>query len=221
MALLILNAGSSSLKFGLIDPDNHRVLTDGAIELGSREREADERRQELDAAVRRIVADTRSSTQSKMEDVTIEAVAHRVVHGGTRFTEPVRITPDVRAALSELSTLAPLHNPPSLDTIDAAMEALPDVPHVAVFDTAFHTTLSPAARTYPLPFEWSERWGLRRFGFHGLSHAYCAQRAAELLGRSSGDLNVVIAHLGNGASVTATRDGTSVDTSMGFTPLEG
>jgi acetate kinase len=221
MALLILNAGSSSLKFGLMNPADHRVFTHGTIELGSRERDADERRKELDAAVRRIVSDARTSEQSGTEDLAIEAVAHRVVHGGTRFTEPVRITPDVRTALSELSPLAPLHNPPSLDTIDAAIEALPDVPHVAVFDTAFHATLSPEALTYPLPFEWSERWGLRRFGFHGLSHAYCTQRVAELLGRSSGSLNVVIAHLGNGASVTATRDGMSVDTSMGFTPLEG
>src|SRR5262245_60123706 len=130
MSLLILNAGSSSLKFGLISPADHQVFQDGTIELGSRERDADERRKELDAAVRRIVSDARTFSQSGMEDAAIEAVAHRVVHGGTRFTEPVRITPEVRTALSELSPLAPLHNPPSLDTIDAAIEALPGVPHV-------------------------------------------------------------------------------------------
>lgn len=213
MALLILNAGSSSLKFSLLDQHDHHVWLQRTIDLTSGERGA--------AVVERIVAESRGIAQDGGRITAIEAVAHRVVHGGTRFTQPVRITPDVRDALTELTPLAPLHNPPSLDVIDAAMEALPEVPHVAVFDTAFHATLSPVARTYPLPYEWSERWGLRRFGFHGLSHAYGARRAAEMLGRSPDGLHVIVAHLGNGASITAVKDGKSVDTTMGFTPMEG
>jgi acetate kinase len=127
----------------------------------------------------------------------------------------------VRDALTDLIAIAPLHNPPSLDVIDAAMAALPELPHVAVFDTAFHATLSPEARTYPVPHDWTVRWGLRRFGFHGLSHAYGARRAAEMIGRSPDGLHVIVAHLGNGASITAVTDGKSVDTTMGFTPMEG
>src|SRR5439155_16857187 len=149
------------------------------------------------------------------------AVGHRVVHGGMRFTRPVRLTPEVEAGLRELSELAPLHNPPSLAAIAAARTALPDVPHVAVFDTAFHATLPPHAYVYPVPYRWTAEWGLRRFGFHGLSHAYCAERAAELLNRSPAGLRLVIAHLGHGASLTAVRDGRSLDTTMGFTPLDG
>src|SRR6185295_11045738 len=205
MTLLILNAGSSSLKFSLLDPIDDRIWTQGVATASQ--------------SVRDIVDDIRSRTQPP--GAAIEGVVHRVVHGGTRFTEAVRITPEVRAAMNELTDLAPLHNPPSLEVIDAALEVLPDVPHVAVFDTAFHATLAPEAFTYPLPREWNERWGLRRFGFHGLNHAYCAERAAQMLNRPAAGLRVVIAHLGNGASVTAARDGRSIDTSMGFTPLEG
>jgi len=210
MAYLILNAGSSSLKFSLIDPDDLRVWTHGTIELQSG----------FEDAVQRAIADAGSFARSD-SSATVDAVVHRVVHGGTRFTEPVRITPDVRAALNELTTLAPLHNPPSLEAIDAAMALLDGTPHVAVFDTAFHATLAPEARVYPLPYAWTERWGLRRFGFHGLNHEYCARRAAEMLGRPADGFRVVVAHLGSGASVTAITDGKSVDTSMGFTPLEG
>jgi len=210
MALLILNAGSSSLKFSLIDPGDLRVWTHGTIELESG----------FDRAVQRAIAETGSFAESESA-AAIDAVVHRVVHGGARFTEPVRITPEVRGALNELTPLAPLHNPPSLEAIDAALAALDGTPHVAVFDTAFHATLPSEARIYPLPHEWSERWGLRRFGFHGLNHEYCAGRAAEMLGRSSKDFRLVVAHLGNGASVTAITDGRSIDTSMGFTPLEG
>jgi acetate kinase len=218
MALLILNAGSSSLKFSLLDQHDHHVWLQRTIDLTSGERGGD-------AAVDRIVAESRAIAQagsgSGSRIAAIEGVAHRVVHGGARFTQPVRITPEVRVALTELTPIAPLHNPPSLDVIDAAIKALPEVSHVAVFDTAFHATLSPEARTYPLPYDWSERWGLRRFGFHGLSHAYGARRAAEMLGRSPGGLHVIVAHLGNGASITAVRDGRSVETTMGFTPMEG
>ena len=205
MTFLILNAGSSSLKFSLIDQTDDKVWTQGVAKPTQ--------------AVRDIVDEVRARSQSS--GVAIDGVAHRVVHGGTRFTDAVLVTQEVRAALAGLSDLAPLHNPPSLAVIDAALEALPDIPHVAVFDTAFHATLAPEAFTYPLPHEWNQRWGLRRFGFHGLNHAYCAERAAQILNLSVDGFRVVIAHLGNGASVAAVRDGRSVDTSMGFTPMEG
>ena len=149
----------------------------------------------------------------------LQAVGHRVVHGGERYTAAVRITPEVKRVIGELAELAPLHNPASLDGITAVEQVLPTVPQVAVFDTAFHATLSEAARTYPVPQQWTREWGMRRYGFHGLSHSYCAGRAAEMIGRR--DLRLVIAHLGNGASVSAVRNGLCVDTSMGFTPLEG
>ena len=163
MTFLILNAGSSSLKFSLIDQTDDKVWTQGVAKPTQ--------------AVRDIVDEVRARSLSS--GVAIDGVAHRVVHGGTRFTDAVPVTQEVRAALAGLSDLAPLHNPPSLAVIDAALEALPDIPHVAVFDTAFHATLAPEAFTYPLPHEWNQRWGLRRFGFHGLNHAYCAERAAQ------------------------------------------
>jgi acetate kinase len=149
----------------------------------------------------------------------LRAVGHRVVHGGERYTSAAWITLEVKQAIADLAELAPLHNPAALDGITAVEQVLPDVPQVAAFDTAFHSTLSEAARTYPVPQKWTREWGMRRYGFHGLSHSYCAGRAAEMIGRR--DLRIVIAHLGNGASVSAVRDGVCVDTSMGFTPLEG
>jgi acetate kinase len=133
----------------------------------------------------------------------------------------VRITPEIRSRITALADLAPLHNPPSLETLAAAEAELPGVPHAAVFDTAFHATLAPEAWTYPVPEKWTRDWGIRRFGFHGLSHAYCSRRAAELLGRPSEGLRLVICHLGHGCSASAVRGGRSVDTTMGFTPLEG
>jgi acetate kinase len=142
-----------------------------------------------------------------------------VVHGGTRFRESVLIDDDVRAEIDALAELAPLHNPAALAGIEAASKAFPSLPQVAAFDTAFHATLPDAAAIYPLPWEWTERWGLRRYGFHGLSVQYAVRRATEMLGRRPAQL--VVAHLGSGCSITAVQDGRSVDTSMGFTPLEG
>lgn len=127
----------------------------------------------------------------------LQAVGHRVVHGGKRYTAAVRITPEVKRAIGELAELAPLHNPVTLDGIEAMEQVLPSIPQVAAFDTAFHATLSEAARTYPVPQKWTREWGMRRYGFHGLSHSYCAGRAAEMIGRR--DLRLIIAHLGNGA----------------------
>jgi acetate kinase len=151
----------------------------------------------------------------------VDVVGHRVVHGGPSFTSAVVVDAEVQAALDELSPLAPLHNPPALAGIDAARRLLPEVPSVACFDTAFHATLPAAATAYAVPTDWVSRWGIRRYGFHGLSCAWSLRRSAELTGRPTGSLRLVVCHLGGGASVTAIRDGKSVDTTMGFTPLEG
>lgn len=151
----------------------------------------------------------------------VEAVAHRVVHGGATFREPVLIDAEVREQIFELEPLAPLHNAPALAGIERAQAALPDVPHVAVFDSAFHKTIPTEASVYPLPARWREQWGIRRYGFHGLSVAWCARRVPELLTRSAEGLRLVVCHLGGGCSVSAVRDGRSSDTTMGFSPLEG
>lgn len=150
-----------------------------------------------------------------------DAVGHRIVHGGDRFSEPVLIDEQIESELSELTDLAPLHQPKSLAALDAVSSALTGVPAVACFDTAFHATLPDPARTYALPAEWRERWPIRRYGFHGLSHAWVARRAPELLESPPDDLRIVSAHLGAGASLCAIADGRSVATTMGFTPLEG
>ncbi|MFC7546526.1 acetate/propionate family kinase [Plantactinospora sp. GCM10030261] len=150
-----------------------------------------------------------------------DAVGHRLVHGGDLVTTPRPVDDRLRAALDALVTLAPLHLPPALRLLDQIRERLPDVPQVLCPDTGFHAGLPEHAATYPLPAAWRHRWGLRRYGFHGLSYAYALRRTAELLGRPAGELHVVLAHLGGGASICAVRDGRSVDTSMGFTPLDG
>jgi acetate kinase len=152
---------------------------------------------------------------------SLAAVGHRVVHGGDIFRSSALITDTVEKQLEQLGELAPLHNPINVEGIAAARALWPEVPQVAVFDTAFHATLSEAARTYAIPYQWTQEWGLRRYGFHGLSHAYCSARAAELLGRSPTGLRLIICHLGQGCSLAAVCDGASVDTTMGFTPLDG
>ena len=200
--VLTVNAGSSSLKLRLVGPaDELRGEEELPAERG---RAAQER---LAAAVQRLGP--------------ADAVAHRIVHGGTRFTAPVRIEATVVEALAALTPLAPLHQPAALAALRAVGELLPDLPAVACLDTAFHASLPPAAATYALPRTWRERHGLRRFGFHGLSHAYAARRAAALLGRSVQELRIVTCHLGAGASLAAGAGGRSVDTTMGFTPVEG
>jgi len=194
--VLVVNAGSSSLKLSLLDPD------DG--ELWSRE-----------LAAPRAVAETGAVAEALAGlPATPDVAGHRVVHGGDRFREAVVVDEHVEAALRELTALAPLHQPKSLAALDAVNGALPNVPAVACFDTAFHATLPPEAATYALPRDWRDRYGIRRYGFHGLSHAYAA--------RAAGDARrVVTCHLGAGASLCAVLDGRSVDTTMGFTPLEG
>ena len=202
MKVLTVNAGSSSLKLRLLGDDDEL--------LGSHELSATAARG--DRAQLREALDALGGA---------DAIAHRVVHGGTRFTGPVRIDSEVTDALRALTPLAPLHQPAALDAMAAVDAELPGVPAVACIDTAFHSHMPAAAATYALPREWRERHSLRRFGFHGLSHAYAARRAAELLGRPPGRLRVVCCHLGAGASIAAVDGGRSVDTTMGFTPAEG
>ncbi len=232
MKILVCNSGSSSLKFSLFEANHELLLAEGGIDwttqptrLVFRRPGQPDIREELalrehGEAIAQILKDLLAGPAAPLLGIDdIDAVGHRVVHGGRRYTAAVRITPEVQSAISELSELAPLHNPASLEGIRAIEQVLPSVPQVAVFDTAFHATLSAAARTYPVPRKWTNDWAVHRYGFHGLSHAYCARRAAEMLARS--DARLVIAHLGNGASVSAVRNGSCVDTSMGFTPLEG
>jgi acetate kinase len=184
MRVLVVNAGSSSLKVRLLDGDD---------------------------LVERWAALPRRAPR-------VDAVGHRIVHGGTEFTEPVVIDADVERRLRALVDLAPLHQPKSLQALDAARRLLPGVPHVGCFDTAFHATLPPPARTYALPARWRQAYGVRRYGFHGLSHAWASSRAAAMV---PGVRRVVTCHLGAGASLAAVLDGRSADTTMGFTPLEG
>jgi acetate kinase len=196
--VLVVNAGSSTLKLALI---------------GDRDEVAGQRLLEApygDSEVRAAVGELPGA----------EAVGHRIVHGGERFTAACLIDPTATEELRLLSELAPLHQPPALAALELVRAALPQLPAVACFDTAFHATLSPAARTYALPEAWRERWPLRRFGFHGLSHAWVARRAIELVGAAA-SARIVSCHLGAGASLCAIADGRSVDTTMGFTPLEG
>lgn len=230
--ILVLNAGSSSLKFSLFDAEAENVLAGGTIdwlrkpaELIFRRPNRPEVRQELKLdkhadAVARILDNLRSGSSAALQNPEdLQAVGHRVVHGGDHYTSAVVITSKVKRTIDDLTELAPLHNAASLEGINAVEQFLPGVPQVAAFDTAFHATLSEAARTYALPKKWTREWGIRRYGFHGLSHSYCSSEAANRIGRRG--LRLVIAHLGNGASVSAVCDGVCVDTSMGFTPLEG
>jgi acetate kinase len=230
--ILVCNAGSSSLKFSLFDAQDEVLLADGSIDwltkparLVFRVANQSEIREELKLkkhadAVARILDNLHAGSSAALQSPEdLRAVGHRVVHGGDRYTCAVRIDAEVKRTIEELTELAPLHNPASLEGINAVEHFLPKVPQVAAFDTAFHATLSEAARTYPLPQKWTREWGIRRYGFHGLSHSYCSAEATKRIGRR--DLRLVIAHLGNGASVSAVCDGVCVDTSMGFTPLEG
>jgi acetate kinase len=233
MNILLLNAGSSSLKCTLLEAANRKVIANGLADwagsvtnyayAGPDGKVHSEKVSWTGhaEAVRRVFYDLLHAAPVALpEHSALAAVGHRVVHGG-QFTSSVRVTPAIRSRITSLADLAPLHNPPSLETLAAAEAALPGVPQVAVFDTAFHATLLPEARIYPVPGSWTREWGIRRFGFHGLSHAYCSRRAAELLDQPPDRLRLVICHLGHGCSASAVRGGRCVDTTMGFTPLEG
>lgn len=213
-AVLVLNAGSSSLKYRLVAPGDDGS-DHGATEGGTVERIGEPGGDAADHAhAVGVVVD-------RFRDRRLAAVGHRVVHGGDRYRAPVRVDDEVLAGIEALTELAPLHNPPAATGIRAARAALPEVPQVAVFDTAFHATLPPAASTYALDRELAARYGIRRYGFHGISVRYVVAASARLLGRPVEELNLVVLHLGNGASATAVAGGSSVDTSMGMTPLEG
>jgi acetate kinase len=231
--VLVVNCGSSSLKYRLVDVDAGEALASGLAERigqpagrlthsrpGADPDVAEEPLPDHEAALTAALA-AFDRAGPALAGAGLVAVAHRVVHGGDRFSAPVLVDDDVVRAIRELAELAPLHNPVNATGIDVARRVFPDLPHVAVFDTAFHATLPAHASTYAVPREWAHEHGVRRYGFHGTSHAFVSRGAAELLGRPLGETNTVVLHLGNGASATAVAGGRSVDTSMGMTPLEG
>lgn len=234
MKILVVNCGSSSIKYQLIEMPGEKPLARGVVEKIGEEnsklthnydtkayteacRIADHRQ------AMALILDTLVSSQAGViDDISeIAAVGHRVVHGGEEFTGSVIIDDNVIASVEKFADLAPLHNPPNLTGIQAAREKLPNVPQVACFDTAFHTSIPEVAYMYALPYELYEKYRIRRYGFHGTSHRYVARRCAQIMGKDKYDLNVITCHLGNGCSMAAVKDGRSVDTSMGLTPLEG
>jgi acetate kinase len=230
MQILVINTGSSSVKFSVIEAENERLVLSGQADWSSLPAKFVLHRPGQEPLKATLQADTHTAAVAQiLEEIApmigdlgeLGAIGHRVVHGGDVFTQSVRIDESAKKKLAELVELAPLHNGINLEGILAAEKNWPGVEQVAVFDTAFHATLSEAHRTYAIPRAWTIDWKLRRYGFHGLSCAYSAQEAPKLLGRSSEDLRLVICHLGAGCSMTAVRDGQSVDTSMGFTPLDG
>ncbi|MHC4119820.1 MAG: acetate/propionate family kinase [Planctomycetota bacterium] len=234
MKVLVINAGSSSVKYHLYDMPGAEVLAHGSIE----------RIGENHSQLTHFFADKSYTEQTHLENVEdamelmldtlvrddvgviaslseIGGVGHRVVHGGEEFTGSVVVDEEVIASIEKFADLAPLHNPPNLAGIRAVQRRVPDIPQVACFDTAFHSTIPETAYMYALPYELYEKYHIRRYGFHGVSHRYVARRAAAMMGKKKYDVNVITCHLGNGCSITAVKRGRSVDTSMGFTPLEG
>jgi len=215
--VLVINSGSSSLKYQLIEPNSGRSLADGTVEqIG----EPSSPVADHDAALR-LAFDQLAEAGIDLKTCGLVAVGHRVVHGGATFYQPTVVDDTVIAKLKQLSPLAPLHNPPAVQGIEVARKMLPDVPHVAVFDTAFFHDLPAPAATYAIDRELAHKWQIRRYGFHGTSHQYVSEQAAAFLGSPLEDLNQIVLHLGNGASASAIAAGRPVDTSMGLTPLEG
>jgi acetate kinase len=231
-AILVVNSGSSSFKYQLIEMTTEEVLASGLVErigdeTGHSKHTTTEGSSELDLPIRdhsqgfQVMLDAFRANGPSLDEHPPVAVGHRVVHGGKRFFEATIVTDLVKINIEDLADLAPLHNPANLQGIDAAQKAFPDVPHVAVFDTAFHSTLSPAAYTYAIDKALAEQHRIRRYGFHGTSHKFVSEAAAKFLGRPLDDTKTIVLHLGNGASACAVSDGKSVETSMGMTPLEG
>lgn len=212
--VLVINAGSSSLKYQLIDPASGEVCAKGLVErIGEDGSDVPDH----EAALRHALDDM----GDRLDPAHLLAIGHRVVHGGAEFSGPTLIDSRVRDIIADLAPLAPLHNPAHLHGIDATLELFPSIPQVAVFDTAFHQTMPAPAYTYAVPLRWRVDYKIRRYGFHGTSHSFVSRRAADLLGRPVEDAALVVLHLGNGCSATAVLGGKSVDTSMGLTPLEG
>lgn len=230
--VLVVNSGSSSIKYQLVDVDTHEALANGLVErIGQAEGRVkhngpdgetvlDVPIEDHEAGMARVLAMFADHGPALVGE-NLTAVGHRVVQGATLFAGPALVTEEVIAQIEELSPLAPLHNPANLSGIRAAMHAFPDTPHVVVFDTAFHQTLAPEAYTYAIDREVAAKYRVRRYGAHGTSHLYVARTTAEYLGKDPADLNLIVLHLGNGASATAVKGGRSVETSMGLTPLEG
>ena len=234
MNVLVINCGSSSLKFQLINSESEAVLAKGLCERigidgrltyqpAGGEKNVSEKAMPTHTEAIQFVIDalTDADTGVVKSLDEIGAVGHRVVHGGEKFAKSVVVTPEVKAAIAECNDLAPLHNPANLIGIDACKELMPDVPMVGVFDTAFHQTMPKKAFLYGLPYEYYEKYKVRRYGFHGTSHSFVSKRAVEFLGLDKDNSKVIVCHLGNGSSISAVQNGKCVDTTMGLTPLEG
>ncbi len=235
MKILTLNCGSSSAKYLVYDWEQRKALARGIVEritIGNSfirqsvpDREEFKKKKDCPThkeAIELILETIIDPQNGVLKDIKeISAVGHRVVHGGEKFTHSVKIDEEAIKTFKELSDLAPLHNPPNILGIESAMKILPDVPHIAVMDTAFHQSMPEYVYIYPVPYEWYEKYGVRRYGFHGTSHLYVSKRAAVLLKKSPENTNLITCHIGNGVSFTAIKNGVSYDQSMGFTPLEG
>ncbi len=235
MNILVINCGSSSLKYQLINSDKEEVLAKGLVERigidGSCITHTPAGKDKIvnktdipnhNVAVKLVLEALLDKNHGVVKDLgEIGAVGHRVVHGGEKFTKAVLITDSVKKDIEELSSLAPLHNPANLIGIEACISNMPGTPNVAVFDTAFHQTMPEKAYMYGLPYEYYEKYKVRRYGFHGTSHDFVSKHAAELIGKNREDMKIIVCHLGNGASVSAVQNGKCIDTSMGLTPLEG
>lgn len=235
MKILVMNCGSSSLKYQLFDMENETVLAKGLCEriaidgsilkhspTGKEKFELEKPMNDHKDAIGFVIDALLDKDHGVITDISeVNAVGHRVVHGGETFVSSVIIDENVKKAISDCSDIAPLHNPPNLMGIEACENLMPNTPQIAVFDTAFHQTMPQKAYLYAIPYELYEQYKIRKYGFHGTSHKYVSSRAAELLNKSIADLKIITCHLGNGASICAVDGGKSVDTSMGFTPLEG
>ncbi len=235
MNLLVINCGSSSLKYQLINMEDESVMAKGLVEKigletgifthspsGKHKIVQKESIPNHTVALNMVMIALTESKYGVIDSLSeITAIGHRIVHGGEYYSESVLIDDDVMEALEKCIELAPLHNPANITGVNACKELLPEVPQVAVFDTAFHQSMPSEAYTYPLPYEYYEKYKVRKYGFHGTSHKYVSNRTAAFLGKSIEDLKIITCHLGNGASIAAVKNGHSVDTTMGFTPLEG
>ena len=234
MNVFVVNCGSSSLKYQLINSDTEEVIAKGLCERIGIDGRLTHKPTGKEEVVKEVaMPDHKSAVSYVLEELTdakagvikdlseIDAVGHRIVHGGEKFAQSVVITDDVMKAIEECNDLAPLHNPANLIGISACKALMPEVPMVAVFDTAFHQTMPKKAYLYGLPYEYYEEYKIRKYGFHGTSHSFVSKRLLQIIGKENGDSKVIICHLGNGSSITAVQNGKSVDTSMGFTPLDG
>ncbi len=235
MFVFVLNCGSSSFKYQLLDMTDERRVASGVVErigmddsvlayepAGGEKTKETARIANHEVAIKKVLdklVDPKIGVIKSLSD--IGAIGHRVVHGGEKFSGSVLITDPVIAALKQNIPLAPLHNPPNITGIEAMQKALPGTPNVGVFDTSFHASMPPESYIYALPYEWYEQYHVRRYGFHGTSHRFVSERAAQMLGIPSAQFNCITCHMGNGSSITAVRNGKSYDTSMGMTPLEG